>query len=83
MLVAYASASHADFMKVTLLGTGSPRPSVDRYGPAVLVEAGGKVLLFDAGRGVVQRLQMLDVPIFRGSACFYYPSSFRSYFCIR
>ncbi len=63
MLVAYASASHADFMKVTLLGTGSPRPSVDRYGPAVLVEAGGKVLLFDVGRGVVQRLQMLDVPI--------------------
>ena len=63
ILVAYASNSYADFMKVTLLGTGSPRPSIDRYGPAVLVEVGGKKLLFDAGRGVVQRLRMLDVPI--------------------
>ncbi len=59
----FATACHADFIKVTLLGTGSPRPSVDRYGPAVLVEAGGKALLFDAGRGVVQRLQTLDIPI--------------------
>lgn len=59
----YASASSADFIKVTLLGTGSPRPNVDRYGPAVLVEVGGKNLLFDSGRGVVQRLQQLDIRI--------------------
>jgi len=57
----YAAACSADFIKVTLLGTGSPRPSVDRNGPAVLVEVNGKYLLFDAGRGVVQRLQQLDV----------------------
>jgi ribonuclease Z len=50
-------------MRVTLLGTGSPRPSVDRNGPAVLVEVGGKYLLVDAGRGVVQRLQQLDIRI--------------------
>lgn len=56
-----ASACSADFIKVTLLGTGSPRPSVDRNGPAVLVEVGGKHLLFDAGRGVVQRLQQLQI----------------------
>ena len=62
-VILYSSICSADFMKVTLLGTGSPRPSVDRYGPAVLVEAGGKSLLFDTGRGVVQRLQTLDVPI--------------------
>ncbi len=59
----YASASSADFIKVTLLGTGSPRPNVDRNGPAVLVEVGGKNLLFDSGRGVVQRLQQLDIRI--------------------
>ena len=62
-LFIYTSTCSADFIKVTLLGTGSPRPSVDRYGPAVLVEAGGKNLLFDAGRGVVQRLHELDIPI--------------------
>lgn len=63
LLFIYATTCNADFIKVTLLGTGSPRPSVDRYGPAVLVEAGGKNLLFDAGRGVVQRLYTLDIPI--------------------
>ena len=57
----FSNVSYADFIKVTLLGTGSPRPSVERSGPAVLVEASGKKLLFDAGRGVVQRLQQLDV----------------------
>ena len=53
----------ADYMRVTLLGTGSPRPDINRSGPAVLVEAGGKYLLFDAGRGVVQRIKQIDVPI--------------------
>lgn len=46
----------ADEMRVTLLGTGSPAPVMRRFGPAVLVQAGGKNLLFDAGRGVTQRL---------------------------
>lgn len=59
----YAASCHADYMRVTLLGTGSPRPSVDRNGPAVLVEVGGEYLLFDTGRGVVQRLQQLDIRI--------------------
>lgn len=62
-IILYATACNADFIKVTLLGTGSPRPSVDRYGPAVLVEVGGRYLLFDTGRGVVQRLQQLEVRV--------------------
>jgi len=43
-------------MKVTVLGTGTPYPHGDRFGSAVLVEAAGKKLLFDCGRGVVIRL---------------------------
>jgi ribonuclease Z len=44
-------------MRVTLLGTGGPEFSAERrQGAATLVEAGGQVLLFDAGRGVLQRL---------------------------
>ena len=50
-------------MRVTLLGTGSPRPEVHRSGPAVLIEAGGEFLIFDAGRGIVQRLRQMDVPL--------------------
>ncbi len=62
-VILFATVCHADYMRVTLLGTGSPRPSVERSGPAVLVEVGGKYLLFDTGRGVVQRLQQLDIRI--------------------
>src|SRR5690349_16234761 len=53
----------AQEIKVTLLGTGSPEPIVERFGPATLVEAGSEKLLFDAGRGVSQRLWQLQLPL--------------------
>ncbi len=31
----------AQTIKVTLLGTGAPAPVMDRFGPSILVEAGG------------------------------------------
>jgi ribonuclease Z len=49
-------AALAQEIKVTLLGTGSPPPVMNRFGPSILVEAGGKKFLFDAGRGAMQRL---------------------------
>jgi ribonuclease Z len=48
---------------VTLLGTGSPIPSIDRFGPSTLVEAGGQRLLFDMGRGNPIRLWQLQIPL--------------------
>ncbi len=45
------------FIKVTLLGTGTPQPIMERFGPSILVEAGSEILLFDAGRGCLQRLR--------------------------
>jgi ribonuclease Z len=50
-------------MKVTLLGTGTPIPNVRRFGPATLVEAGGKMFLFDAGRGAAMRLLQAGISI--------------------
>ncbi|MFC1900996.1 MBL fold metallo-hydrolase [Chloroflexota bacterium] len=50
-------------IRVTLLGTGAPPPVMERFGPGTLVEAGGEVLVFDAGRGVLQRLFQLQVPL--------------------
>lgn len=54
----------SDF-RVTLLGTGVPIPSPDRFGPSTLVEAGDQKFLIDAGRGATIRLFQLDIPIGR------------------
>ena len=43
-------------MKITLLGTGGPKPDPKRQGPAVLIEVAGKKLLFDAGRSCTHQL---------------------------
>ncbi len=48
--------------RVTLLGTGAPPPVMDRFGPCALVEVGEEKLLFDAGRGAMQRLHQLNIP---------------------
>jgi ribonuclease Z len=56
--------------KVTLLGTGTPIPSKDRFGPCTLVEAGDQKLLIDAGRGATIRLSQINIPIGRIDALF-------------
>jgi ribonuclease Z len=54
-----------DSFRVTVLGTGTPVPLVDRFGPATLIEAGNQKLLVDAGRGVTMRLWQLRIPLSR------------------
>ena len=53
----------ADEFRVTLLGTGSPAPVMRRFGPGVLIQAGGKHLLIDNGRGITQRLMQLGIKL--------------------
>src|SRR5258708_8529608 len=60
----------AQAIKVTLLGTGTPLPRMDRFGPSILVEAGKEKLLFDCGRGAAQRLNQIKVPFSEVSALF-------------
>jgi len=63
ILLLAAAHAHAQTMRVTLLGTGRPTPLHDRFEAATLVEAGGKVLLFDAGRGASIRIWQLGMPL--------------------
>jgi ribonuclease Z len=56
--------------RVTLLGTGNPRPALSRFGPSILVEAGKHKLVFDCGRGATQRLYQLNVPFNEADALF-------------
>jgi len=62
-LAAASARGAAPALTVTLLGTGNPRPSASRGGPAILVEGGGRAVLFDAGRGVEEHLFTLDPPV--------------------
>jgi len=55
------AVAHAQNITVSLLGTGCPPAVMNRFGPSILVEAGGQKLLFDAGRGALQRLNQLKV----------------------
>ena len=55
-LAAQTPAPPSATLQITLLGTGNPRPTPERYGPAILVEAGARAVLIDAGRGSTQRL---------------------------
>lgn len=59
----------ADF-KVTLLGTGTPNPGMTRFGPSILVQAGSETLVFDAGRGCLQRLRQLNIAYDKINAIF-------------
>ena len=52
---------NASDIKFTSLGTGTPQPLMDRFAPSILVQAGSETLLFDAGRGCLQRLRQLNV----------------------
>jgi ribonuclease Z len=67
---AFAVTTQAQSIKVTLLGTGSPQPRMDRFGPSILVEAGNEKMLFDCGRGAAQRLSQIKVPFAEVTAVF-------------
>lgn len=51
----HAATADAE-IKLTFLGTGAPRPSHERYGPSILVEAGDYKIMVDAGPGMRERL---------------------------
>ncbi len=48
-------------MKITLLGTGTPTPSLKRMSSGYLIEIKGNVILFDNGPGVYHRMMEAGV----------------------
>jgi len=55
---------------VVMLGTGTPRPTPDVWGPATAVLVGGRVFLVDAGVGVERRLAAAGLPVTGVTAAF-------------
>lgn len=56
LLLFATAAPAAPVMRVHLLGTGGPELTPDRQGYATLIETPDDLLLFDAGRGLIQRI---------------------------
>jgi ribonuclease BN (tRNA processing enzyme) len=56
--------------RVILLGTGTPYPDPAASGPATAIVVGNRVLLFDAGPGVMRRLRAANLPISGPEALF-------------
>ena len=68
---AASAQTQTQTLKVTLLGTGSPRPLLTRFGPSTLIEAGSDKILIDCGRGATQRLfGQLNIPLSQISKVF-------------
>lgn len=62
--------ARADSTVVVLLGTGTPRPDPASSGPATAVVVGSRVFLFDAGAGVMRRVNAAKLPIDGPTALF-------------
>lgn len=66
-----AAAQRApDSTVIVMLGTGTPRPSPDVWGPATAVVVGSRVFLIDAGVGVERRLAAAGLPTIGVTAAF-------------
>jgi len=63
------SRSHAD-IRITILGSGTCVPSLERGSCAMLAQTGGLNLLFDVGPGTMHRLLENDITIFDISMVF-------------
>jgi ribonuclease Z len=56
--------------EIILLGTGTPYPDPNAAGPATAVVLGQRVFLFDAGAGVMRRLNAAKLPLSGPEAVF-------------
>ena len=55
-LIILSSNIYADIIKVTILGSGTPRVNIDRFSQSILIEHKNDKFLFDVGRGALLRL---------------------------
>jgi len=52
---------YADIIKITILGSGTPRVNIDRFSQSILVEHKKDKFLFDTGRGALLRLNQSNI----------------------
>lgn len=57
-------------MKLTILGSGTYQPEVDRHGSAYLIQINNQNLVFDFGRGAIDQLLKVGVHVNQIEAVF-------------
>jgi len=65
-----AATAPATRTEIILLGTGTPYPDPNSAGPATAVVVDGRVFLFDAGAGVMRKLNAAKLPLSGPEAVF-------------
>ena len=60
-LLFISSNIYADIIKITILGSGTPRVNIDRFSQSILVEHKKDKFLFDTGRGALLRLNQSNI----------------------
>jgi ribonuclease Z len=60
-LIILSTNIYADIIKITILGSGTPRVNIDRFSQSILVEHKNDKFLFDAGRGALLRLNQSNI----------------------
>ena len=69
-IAAQSTGEPREQTQVILLGTGTPYPDPNASGPATAVVIGKRVFLFDAGAGVMRRMNAAGLPISGPEAVF-------------
>ena len=52
-------AKASDVFNVTFLGTGTPRPNIEKLGPSLLIKNQEQEILIDIGRGTSLRISQI------------------------
>jgi ribonuclease BN (tRNA processing enzyme) len=52
-----------DRSSIVLLGTGTPAPDPDAFGPATAITVGDRLFLIDAGDGITRRMRAAGLPL--------------------
>tara|TARA_R110001606_G_C15402875_1_gene653458 strand:+ start:13446 stop:14360 length:915 start_codon:yes stop_codon:yes gene_type:complete len=63
LLFCVCNLARADYIEITLLGTGGPPPNIERFGPSTVIETQGRYFVFDVGRGATIRLQQAGISL--------------------
>ena len=60
-LLVISSNIHAEIIKITILGSGTPRVNIERFSQSILIEHKNDKFLFDTGRGALLRLYQSNI----------------------